>query len=113
MHAATKNEKGDTMEIVLLHNHYDAEKLAGVVADMETLGVPTIRVYDLEIDDLYQAIEGSHRLRACEILNIEPTIEIIDSDTPIEGLDLDVDFLDDDTVSTLGDWENYRICVGE
>lgn len=98
------------MKIVLLHSDYQQDHLDRVIDDVKELGSPTIRVYDLGFDNLCQAIEGCHRLRACEILDIEPNIEVIDSDTRLEDLDgLDYDGCAD-TVSELGDWENYTVC---
>ena len=80
------------MKIVLIHNHYDAVHLDQVKAEMKKLGAPVIRVYDLGFDDLYQAIEGCHRLRACEALGIAPKIDVIDRETEINDLEnLDVD----------------------
>lgn len=94
--------------IVLLHNHYDQEKLDAVIGIMETMGPPTIRVYDLGFDNLVQAVEGCHRLRACEHLGIQPILEYIDADAKISGLCLD-DGNGAETVAELGDWENYTI----
>lgn len=94
--------------IVLLHNHYDEQKLEQVKAEMLVLGAPTVRVYDLGFDNLCQAVEGCHRLRACEALGIVPNLEYIAEDTKIADLNLDDDngF---ETVAELGDWENYTI----
>jgi len=99
------------MKIVLLHNHYDESHLEVVIEEMKVLGAPTIRVYDLGFDGLVQAIEGCHRLRACEALGIEPNLEFVDGECPLA----DIDGLDVDTcaekVCELGDWENYSIEV--
>lgn len=102
------------MKIVLLHNHYDQKHLDEVVEEMKTLGAPTIQAYHLW-DDLYQAIGGCHRLRAAEILNVVPTIEIIDSKTTIWSLELDAwdDHDESETIDILGDWENYTIDIDE
>ena len=101
------------MKIVLLHNHYSVDTLQNIIAEMRKRGRPTIRVYDLGFDELYQAIEGCHRLRACEILGITPKIRYIKSTTKISRLtNIDVDFDDDDdTVAILGDWGNYQITI--
>lgn len=96
------------MRIVLAHNHFDQAHLDAVVGQMRSMGAPTIRVYDLEFDGLVQAIEGCHRLRACEILEIDPVIEFIDKDqlvADVGGLDFD----GAQYVYEIGDWENYSI----
>lgn len=94
-------------KIVLLHNHFDADHLAKVVEEMKVMGAPTIRVYDLGFDGLFQAVEGCHRLRACEILEIEPEIDVIDESTPATDIDCELEHLD--TVAEMGDWENECI----
>jgi hypothetical protein len=50
----------------------EAGKLAEVVAQMQTLGAPTIEVIDC--GDYLMALEGSHRLAAAARLGIEPTL---------------------------------------
>ena len=98
------------MIVVLLHNHFDPKHLNEVIEEMKIKGPPTIRVYDLGFDDLYQAIEGSHRLRACEYLGVVPNIIIIDGESAVYDLgDLDADVNEDTLVNELGDWENYQI----
>ena len=54
----------------------EADKLAGVIAEMETMGAPTIHVVDC--GDHYMALEGSHRLAAAHELGLEPVIVIHD-----------------------------------
>ena len=97
------------MRIALLHNHYDQEHLNKVVEEMKTMGAPKIKVLDLGFDDMAQALEGSHRLRAAEILGITPEFEWIGEDELVADLDLDVDCDEGATVSELGDYENYQI----
>ena len=65
------------MKLVTLHNHFDQEHLDAVVAKMKVLGAPTIRCFDLGFDGLIQAIEGTHRIRACEILGLQPVLEFV------------------------------------
>lgn len=96
------------MKLVLLHNHYDQNHLNSVIEEMKVLGAPTIRCYDLGFDGLVQAIEGCHRLRACEVLGITPELDFVDGDTLLSDIDLDVDS-DAETIDELGDWENYSI----
>ena len=95
--------------IVLLHNHYSEETLLKVVEEMKVLCAPVIRVYDLGFDNLVQAIEGCHRLRACEILEIDPILDYVDGETDLLDLD-DLDYEGEAVkVNELGDWENYSI----
>ena len=101
-------------KIALLHNHFDTDHLDAVVADMKTLGAPTIRVLDLGFDCLYQALEGSHRLRACEILGVTPILDCVGSDETVASLNLDFDNgrnSQDVGVAEIGDWENYQIVI--
>ena len=111
MNRATQNEKANKMRVALLHNHYDRESLESVTAEMRVFGAPTIKVLDLGFDDMYQALEGCHRLRAAEILGLTPIFEIIDiadADATAAELELDVDN-PDARAYELGDWENYQI----
>lgn len=103
------------MKIVLIHNHYDEKHLKEVTAEMKNLGAPTIRAYGLGFDGLYQAIEGCHRLRACEQSGVTPNVEIIPDYTKICDIsDIDLDDFDENSeVSEIGDWENYYIEIDE
>ena len=101
------------MKIVLLHNHFDPQHLVDVIEEMKEKGPPTIRAYDLGFDDLIQAVEGSHRLRACEHLEIEPDIEWVDPEDTIGDLGLDFDADPDTPVQEIGDWENYSIDLND
>lgn len=60
----------------------DDDKLAGVVAEMETLGAPTIQV--INCGDYYMALEGSHRLAAASQLGLEPELVIYEQDDLID-----------------------------
>lgn len=97
------------MIIVLLHNYFSPKALIEVMEEMKIKGPPTIRAYDLGFDDLYQAVEGSHRLRACEHLRVIPEIELVDPSDTVGDLGLDYDADPDTEVKELGDWENYSI----
>lgn len=59
-----------------------ADKLAGVMAEMETLGAPTIRVVDC--GDHYMALEGSHRLAAAHALGLEPILTVMDQEDDLD-----------------------------
>lgn len=99
-------------KIALPHNHFDIDHLVKVIAEMQTLGAPVIRVVHVD-GDLYQAIEGSHRLRAAAALGLTPDFDEIDQDTlrsDIDGLDFeDGECGEDATVGSIGDWENDTI----
>lgn len=60
----------------------DEDKLQGVIAEMRTLGAPTIEVVDC--GDHYQALEGSHRLAAAHALGLVPTLVIREQDEIID-----------------------------
>ena len=104
------------MRIAVLHNHFDTEHLEHVVKEMRTLGAPTIRIYNLGFGDMYQALEGCHRLRACELLGVTPDFEMVDAEETVESLNLDFENGDDPAeirVCEMGDWENYQIIINE
>jgi hypothetical protein len=66
----------------------DPAKLAAVIAEMRTLGAPTIRA--VWTGDYWLAIEGSHRLAAAHALGLTPEIdEIATTDEIDHDLDLD------------------------
>jgi len=70
------------MQIILPHNHFDAQHLAAVESKMRTLGAPTIKAVWMDAHDAWVAIEGSHRLRAAAALGITPIIDEVEwSDT--------------------------------
>jgi hypothetical protein len=102
------------MKVALAHNQYDKKHLIEVMAEMEEMGAPTIRIVHVE-NDLYQAIEGCHRLRAAAALGLTPEFEELDNDTlrkDIDGLDYEdgMEHDDDATISSIGDWENVTLC---
>lgn len=98
------------MKLVTVHNHFDAEHLAAVVEEMRVLGAPTIKCFDLGFDGLVQAVEGTHRIRACEILEIAPILVFLDPETTIEEAGIDFDNGNPECkISEIGDWENYSI----
>ncbi len=101
------------MRVALLHNHYNEKQLDGVIEEMRNLGAPTIKVLDLGFDNMYQALEGCHRLRAAEVLDLTPTFIYVDPTDTVGGLGLD-DFDDPClTASEVGDYENYQIEIEE
>lgn len=101
------------MRVVLLHNHYDKKHLVEVMAEMEKLGVPTIRGF-WNFNGDFQAIEGCHRLRAAAALGITPDFDEYDGDTLRSEFD-DLDYSDgletdpEATIDSMGDWENTSI----
>ena len=83
------NEREELQMIIqLLHNHYDEDKLQYVIKEMKTLGQPTIKVVWDDMNGQWQALEGCHRLRACELLEIEPILEDV-SDEEVAIIELD------------------------
>lgn len=70
------------MNIILPHDHFDADHLAEVIKEMQSLGAPTIKAVRMEAYGAWVALEGSHRIRAAYELGLEPRIEEIEwSDT--------------------------------
>lgn len=69
-----------------IHGHNEA-KVAAVMAEMATLGTPTIRVVDC--GDYYMALEGVHRLEAAARLGIAPNLTVLESDALVEADSLD------------------------
>ena len=67
------------MQKIYTPNHPCKKHLADVVDDMKKFGPPSIRCLSLE-DGSLLAIEGSHRLNAAKILDIDPIIVIVDPD---------------------------------
>ena len=70
------------MATIYAIHEVDADKLSGVIAEMESLGAPTIEVVDC--GDHYMALEGSHRLAAAAALGIEPTLVVHEQDALID-----------------------------
>ena len=100
------------MKVILAHDHFDAEHLDAVKAEMATMGAPTIRAYQVD-DDTYQAIEGCHRLRACEALGLIPEMVILDAETRIVddtgSMIIDYDGCAIETIGEIGNADNYSI----
>jgi hypothetical protein len=108
------------MEISLIHDHYNDDHLAEVMAEMTTLGAPTIRAIWMACYDMWAALEGCHRIRAAEKLGLVPVIDPIDYDDVCDmdctdgalGLDLDnpgtpvADLVDDCYRRTVIAFEN-------
>jgi hypothetical protein len=67
------------MAIVLAkHLPYDDGHLAAVIVAMRNLGPPIIRVVRGPFS--YIALEGSHRLAACDCLGITPILRLLPAD---------------------------------
>ena len=52
----------------------DADRLHGIITEMQVLGAPTIEVVDC--GDYMMALEGSHRLAAAHALGLVPILTI-------------------------------------
>lgn len=74
--------------VVLIHKEYSQDYLLKVIEKMKELGVPMIRAFYDEFEDVYIAVEGCHRIRAAKALGIEPEWIILDLD---EYYDMDVE----------------------
>lgn len=72
-----------TMNILLPHNHFDADHLKAVIDEMRVLGAPTIKAVNTTgMWGAWVALEGCHRIRAAAALGLTPVIEEIEwSDT--------------------------------
>ena len=60
--------------IALLHKHYDEQHLEEVKTEMASLGAPVIRCIWSELNNMWMAVEGSHRIRAAKDLDLMPII---------------------------------------
>lgn len=70
------------MNIILPHDHFDADHLAAVIKEMEVIGAPTIKAVRMEAYGAWVALEGSHRIRAAFELGLEPQVDEVEwSDT--------------------------------
>ena len=77
--------------IALMHNHYSKEKLEQVVEEMKILGAPKVKAVWMEVYGCWAALEGCHRIRAAQILGLEPEIEEVEysEDVTLESLGCD------------------------
>jgi len=67
--------------------------LETVIKTMKVLGSPLIHVVDC--GEYFQALEGSHRLAACEQLHIIPRLRIYQQEDVISWQNFDLDFMFD------------------
>lgn len=86
------------MDISLYHDHYDAQHLTEVKAQMQTLGTPQIRAIRDDVHGLWLAVEGCHRLRAAQELGLTPNI---------------IDISDDEKVTIQDDGDDVEVSVSE
>ena len=90
------------MQIALLHKHFDQAHLDVVMAEMKTLGAPTIKAVWMECHGVWAALEGCHRLRAAHALGLTPEIEEVEySDETLESIGCDCK--DGVTISEIAD----------
>ena len=75
-----------TKTLYTIHGHSETKVLV-VMAEMTTLGAPTIRVVDC--GDYLMALEGCHRLEAAARLGIAPELTILVQDELVEADSLD------------------------
>ena len=94
-------------------NAVDDDHLVEVIADMQRLGAPVIRAVKDDGCGVMCALEGSHRLAACNALGITPIIVLLDDDTVIAPDDLGFDdaqnviIANEDIGMTAGDLRDY------
>lgn len=65
----------------------DQDKLTGVIAEMQQMGSPTIRVVDC--GDYLMAIEGVHRIAAAAKLGVALDLDILDQEEMVAADSLD------------------------
>lgn len=86
------------MDIILYHNHYDAQHLDEVAAQMQTLGAPAIRAIWSDVYGAWMAVEGCHRVRAAQRLGLTPEIIDVSNDETVmvqdDGEDVSVSVID-------------------
>jgi hypothetical protein len=92
-------------QIIALHA-IKQDKLETVKTEMLRLGAPTIRC--VEDGNGLWAVEGTHRLAAAAALGLTPVVEILDGDDETEIQHLDLDGLDDQTM-TLAEVRAYVV----
>lgn len=79
------------MKIALMHSHFDAAHLAGVKAEMATLGAPIIKAVWIDAHGHWAALEGAHRIRAAADLGLPPVIQKIEYSEDVTLADLGCD----------------------
>lgn len=75
------------MKIALFNKHYDANKLAAVKAEMQSMGAPTIKAVYMPNWDIWVALEGCHRLRAAHDLGLTPYIDEVEYSDELTSMD--------------------------
>jgi hypothetical protein len=69
--------------LVLLHDHYDIDHMAVVMAEMVDLGAPELR--GVMCDDGIYLLEGCHRARAAAALGLTITVVPVSYDVARDG----------------------------
>ncbi|MDH1234504.1 MULTISPECIES: hypothetical protein [Stutzerimonas stutzeri subgroup] len=96
------------MIIALAHDHFDADKLDAVKAEMTFLGAPVIKAVWMECFGHWAALEGCHRIRAAVELGLTPVIEEIEYSEDVTLAELACDDADEGyTVAQIAD-DSYR-----
>lgn len=92
------------MRVKLMHGYYNEEYAHKVAEEMLVLGRPVIRV--VTDGEMYYAVEGTHRLVACKINDMQPIFEIIEEgETAViqwdgEDVEFEYDVLCDTVMNT-------------
>ena len=95
------------MRVALVHDHYDADHLDDVKAQMMTLGTPTIKAVWMECYGHWAALEGCHRLRAAAELGLVPEIDAVeytDDPSPVDNYTI-AQLCDDSYAATIIEFE--------
>lgn len=71
------------MYIALLHSHFSEEHLDEVKKEMELFGAPVIKAIYNEVEGLWMACEGCHRIRAAAELGLAPIINDVTAEKTI------------------------------
>ena len=78
-----------SIELVVGINNCNKKHLDEVIQDMKKIGSPTLRA--IKVGELLLILEGSHRLEAAKILNLQTKIEILSKNTKIDFDNCDID----------------------
>ena len=84
---------------IILRNKTEKKHLEKIIDEMKILGTPTIKAFYDESENMYIAINGSHRLMACKHLGLTPELEEVeysseefeDDDKDITSIEIIVD----------------------
>ncbi len=79
------------MTTLIAINETDADHLAKVTAEMQTIGAPALRCIRDDAQGIILALEGSHRLAAAKALGLTPILTMVDDDDMLLCSDIGYD----------------------